>query len=186
MIGWPECVCAVPHSTRKRPSSNEAAMPGARFWATGPAQAPRSRARKSARGLLAAATLVPGRDADPIGGAGRTNRLLEVHIVESTHVARDEPHALRDDLTLRIQCLHEQAWAAVARHAAVGDHAPHDERVALAVLGCLPVQRDDAGVAGDGDAIGVGDLRTQPETARKNQRAPELTGHRRTCPMRRW
>src|SRR5215475_12885546 len=186
MSGWPERVCAVPHSTRKRPSSNEAVMPGAWLCATGPAQAPRSRARKSARGLLAAATLVPRRDADPIGGAGRTNRLLEVHIVESTHVARDEPHALRDDLTLRIQCLHEQARAAVARHAAVGDHAPHDERATLAVLGCLPVQRDGAGIARDGDAIGVRYLRAQPETAREDQRAAELTGHRRTCPRRRW
>src|SRR5262249_60500137 len=113
-------------------------------------------------------------------------RVLEVHLTEPTHAARYYPHALRDDLTLRIECLHEQARAAVARHAAVGDHAPHDERAAFAVLGCLPVQRDGAGVAGDGDAIGVGDLRAQPETASKNQRAPELTDHRRTCPMRRW
>src|SRR5499425_3813774 len=114
MIGWPERVCAVPHSTLKRQSSNEAVMPGDRFSAAGPTQAPRSRARKSARGLLAAATLVPGRDADPIGGTGRTDRLLEVHVVESTHVTGNEAHALRGDLTLRIQCLHEQPRAAVA------------------------------------------------------------------------
>src|SRR5215468_9418778 len=101
--GWPERVCAVPHSTLKRPSSNEAVMLGAGLCAAGPAQASRSRARRSAASdLLAAGTLLPRHDADPIGGAGGADGLLEIHVVEAADEAGDEAHALRGDLALRI------------------------------------------------------------------------------------
>src|SRR5262249_34606443 len=162
-------------------------MPGGLFCAAGPAQAPRIGAgRRAARGLLAAATLVPGCDADPIGGTGRTDRLLEVHVVESTHVTGDEPHALGDDLTLRIQFLHEQPRAAVARHAAVRDHASYAERPPLVVLRRFPLQRDGAGVALDGEAIGVRRLCTHPATAPQFESPEQPTGRRRTCPRMRW
>src|SRR5215813_373575 len=120
--------CAVPHSTTKRPSVKVAVMDGVLRRTTSRAQAPSVRASRSASsGLLAAAaTLVPGSDADAVGGAGGPHDLLEVDVVEAAHEAGDEAHVLRRHLSLGVQGLHEEARDAVAGHAAVGDHAAHD------------------------------------------------------------
>src|SRR5690242_13333753 len=72
------------------------------------ALSPRQPARTSAPpSLLATRTLVPGGDGDAIGGAGRADRLLEVDVVVGTDGAGDEAHALRGDLALRVERLHE-------------------------------------------------------------------------------
>src|SRR5215468_3522970 len=146
--------CAVPHSTTKRPSVKVAVMDGVLRRTTSRAQAPSVRASTSARnGLLAAArTLVPGGDADAIGRAGGPDELLEVDVVEAAHEAGDEAHPLRRHLSLGVQRLHEQARDAVAGHAAVSDHAAHDDGPALPVLRRFPLEGDGARVAGDGGA----------------------------------
>src|SRR5262245_1849754 len=147
---------AVPHSTTKRPSVKVAVMDGVLRRTTSRAQASSVRASTSARnGLLAAArTLVPGGNADAIGGAGSPDELVEADVVEAAHEAGDEVHALRRRLSLGVQSLHEQKRDAVAGHAAVGDHAAHDDGPALPVLRRFPLESDGTGVAGDGDTLG--------------------------------
>src|SRR5215472_8179871 len=74
--------------------------------------------------LAATAALVPGGDGDTIGGSGRANGLLEVHVVVRADRAGNEAHALRRHLALRVERLHEEPRNAVARLAALGDDPP--------------------------------------------------------------
>src|ERR1700687_3501391 len=84
--------------------------------------------------LLAARALVPRRDADAVGRAGYADGLLEVDVVVGAHGAGNEAHALRCDLPLGIERLHQEPRDAVAGLASLGDDAANDDRPPRAVL----------------------------------------------------
>src|SRR5262244_2727517 len=112
MSGRPLPSCVASHSSVMVPE-----LPGmvTRSACAVSVPSPRQPARRSTPpSLLATGALVPGRDGDAIGGAGRANGLIEVHVVVWADGAGNEAHALRGDLALRVEGLHEQPRDAVA------------------------------------------------------------------------
>src|SRR5215467_6004646 len=172
MSGLPLLSCVACHSSVMVPE-----LPGmvTRSACAISAPSPRQPARTSAPpSLLTTGALVPGRDGDAIGRTGRADGLLEVHVVVRADGAGDEAHALRGHLALRVERLHEEPRNAVARLAAFGDDAPHDERSPHAVLCRLPFEGDRARVAdlgrgagslGSGGILGRAGRRLQQERA---------------------
>src|ERR1700682_3180904 len=128
-------------------------MSGRCTW-TEVAQPPSVRAERSAASLLlAAGTIVPGRDADAVRHPGGADGFLEVDVVVAAHETGNETRVLGDDLSLRVKSLHEETRGAVAALGAVGDHVTNDEGAARLVRGRLPVERDRARVARDGASL---------------------------------
>src|SRR5215470_14760020 len=123
MSGRPLLSCVASHSSVMVP---ELPAMVTRSACAVSAPSPRQPARTSAPpSLLATGALVPGRDGDAIGGAGRTNGLLEVHVVVRADGAANEAHALRGRLDQRVARPHEEPRDAVSRLPDLDDAAPH-------------------------------------------------------------